>query len=213
MATFRIYWGNYKCPVPVAPTAGTHVSGTTEIQWVWQANADTIGYWWNSVNNFATAQDLGNVLTHTQTGLAEDTAYNSYLWAYNNCGVSTVTTLTATTLNTEVYLECDNKDLEIETIVRLLLIDCLDCEDKDNSLLSLIKNALVVDEEGNLYLKTNVTCGIRAGDSGLDQLGIRVWYGTEDTEYAACDQADSWESIVKRLFFIGDDGEYYMRVV
>lgn len=109
------------------------------------------------------------------------------------------------------WATCDNSSTSIEAIIKLLLIDCVECGD-DNSIMSYIKSALVTDGT-SLYLKTNVECGIRAGESGLDQLGIRVLYGDEDTEYAECDQFDSWESILKRLVTIGDDGLYYLNVI
>lgn len=108
---------------------------------------------------------------------------------------------------------CDNASIGLLAILKLLLIDCITCSNTSLGAMALIKGALVTDPEGRLYLKTNVACGLRAGPSGLSQLGIRVLYGAAGTEYAACDQADSLDSLAKRLITIGDDGLYYLNVV
>ncbi len=83
--------------IPLAPTAGTATPTKTVIVWNWNTVSGATGYKFNTVNNYSTATDnLGN-LSYTQTGLTCNTLYSLYIWAYNGCGNSSVTTLTQTT--------------------------------------------------------------------------------------------------------------------
>ncbi len=84
---------------PSAPVAGTHLPSAKQIVWNWEAVSGATSYKWNTENVYATATELGNTLTYTETDLTCSSSYTRYLWAYNNCGVSTVTTLTQTTLS------------------------------------------------------------------------------------------------------------------
>lgn len=83
--------------IPLAPTTGTATPSKTEIVWNWNTVSGAIGYKFNTINDYSTATDnLGN-LSYTQTGLTCNTIYTLYIWAYNGCGNSSVTTLTQTT--------------------------------------------------------------------------------------------------------------------
>lgn len=81
------------CTLPAAPTSGSHSSAPTQIIWNWNPVPNVTGYKWNTVNDYATAIDLGNVTTRTETGLTCNTVYYRYIWAYRTCGNSTVLTL------------------------------------------------------------------------------------------------------------------------
>jgi hypothetical protein len=83
---------------PSAPAAGTHVASYTQIIWNWNTVADAIGYKWNTANDYATATDMGNVTSKTESSLTCGTGYTRYVWAYNGCGQSTSVTLTKSTL-------------------------------------------------------------------------------------------------------------------
>ncbi len=83
-----------------APTAGTHTSSATQIIWNWNSVSGATGYKWSATNDYTSATDLGNVLTKTETGLVCNTAYTRYIWAYNSCGYSSVTTLFQSTSST-----------------------------------------------------------------------------------------------------------------
>lgn len=83
--------------IPVAPTTGTHTASQTQIIWNWNTVAGATGYKYNTVNNYSTATDNIGSLIYTQTGLTCNTAYTLYVWAYNSCGNSSVTTLSQTT--------------------------------------------------------------------------------------------------------------------
>jgi len=48
------------------------------------------------VDNYATADDLGNTTLKQEPGLGEGQPCTCYVWAYNSCGVSAPTQLTAT---------------------------------------------------------------------------------------------------------------------
>ncbi|MEI7981441.1 MAG: DUF1566 domain-containing protein, partial [Bacteroidota bacterium] len=85
-----------------APTSGTHVAGQTQIVWNWNAVSGATGYKWSATNNYATATDLENNLTTTETGLICNTPYTRYVWSYNACGNSTATNLTQSTISSSV---------------------------------------------------------------------------------------------------------------
>jgi uncharacterized protein (TIGR02145 family) len=82
---------------PPVPVSGTHTSTRTTITWNWGPSTGATGYKWNTVNNPATATDIGNVFTLTETGLGCDSAYTRYLWAYGVCGTSAACVLTKAT--------------------------------------------------------------------------------------------------------------------
>jgi uncharacterized protein (TIGR02145 family) len=79
---------------PVAPTVGNHVALQTQIVWDWEPVPGVMGYRWNTVNNFATASDIGLNTSKTDTGLLCSTLYTRYVWAYKACGYSPVCVLT-----------------------------------------------------------------------------------------------------------------------
>jgi len=79
--------------VPDTPVADIHVSTLTQIVWNWNPSTGATGYKWNSVNEYNTATNLGNVTSITETGLNCGTTYTRYLWAYNACGGTVSPTL------------------------------------------------------------------------------------------------------------------------
>lgn len=79
------------------PVAGTHIPSYDLITWKWNAVTEAVGYRWNTTNNYATATNLGNLLTYTETGLICNTAYTRYIWAFNTCGVSLFAILSQST--------------------------------------------------------------------------------------------------------------------
>ncbi len=86
------------CPVPVAPLAGIQTPLQTQIIWNWNPVTGATGYKWNTTNNYATAIDMDTALIKTETGLACDSAYTRYVWAYNACGNSTTLILNQSTV-------------------------------------------------------------------------------------------------------------------
>jgi hypothetical protein len=84
---------------PVASAAGTHTATQTSVTWNWLPVAGATGYKWNIVNDFATATEMGTTTTHTETGLLCGTPYTRFVWAYNNCGFSSVTSLSKTSVD------------------------------------------------------------------------------------------------------------------
>lgn len=85
------------CLDPRPPVEGTHAATITQITWNWNAVTDAAGYRWNTTNDYATAMNLGNVLTYTETGLICNTPYTRYVWAYTICDHSSATTLSRST--------------------------------------------------------------------------------------------------------------------
>ncbi|MFH1120708.1 MAG: hypothetical protein V1775_12875 [Bacteroidota bacterium] len=91
------YLLNATCLSPSSPLSGTHVPSLTQIIWNWNAVPGATGYKWNAANDYATAADLADDTTITETGLTCNTPYTRYVWAYNACGNSTAITLTRMT--------------------------------------------------------------------------------------------------------------------
>jgi len=81
------------CANPAAPTEGVHSANKTQIIWNWNSVIDAQGYKWNSVNDYATANDLGSSTSFSQQGLTCESSFLIYIWAYNNCGQSSVASL------------------------------------------------------------------------------------------------------------------------
>ncbi len=75
--------------VPVQPIAGDHTISETQIGWNWNIVSNASGYKYNTVNNYNTATEYGTSTSYLQAGLICNTTYTLYVWAYNNCGVST----------------------------------------------------------------------------------------------------------------------------
>ncbi len=81
---------------PAAPVAGVNLPYSTQIVWNF-SSTHSEGILWNTVNDLSSAVDLGLVTSKTETGLLCGTSYLRYVWAYNACGISSVTTLSQPT--------------------------------------------------------------------------------------------------------------------
>jgi len=84
-------------PLSVGPSAGSHSSTQTSITWVWGAVNGATAYYVNTTNNFATATNVGNTFSYTQTGLSCGQNYTLYVWAQNACDTSAASTFTFST--------------------------------------------------------------------------------------------------------------------
>ncbi len=82
---------------PAQPTAVTQVPSQTQIEWNWNNVPAATGYKYNTVNDYETATDNGSSASYLQTGLTCNTAYSLFVWAYNDCGISTALELSQTT--------------------------------------------------------------------------------------------------------------------
>jgi len=81
----------------VGPAAGSHSSTPTSITWVWGAVSTATAYYVNTTNNFATATNVGNTISYTQSGLSCGQNYTLYVWAQNGCSTSAPSTFTFST--------------------------------------------------------------------------------------------------------------------
>ena len=86
-------------PFPIAPTEGNHVATASTIEWKWHPVAGAVGYKWNTTNDYSSATQMGTDTTKLETGLGCNDTLTRYVWAYDNCGVSTPKSLTMTTTN------------------------------------------------------------------------------------------------------------------
>jgi uncharacterized protein (TIGR02145 family) len=84
-------------PLSVGPAAGSHTSTQTSITWVWGAVSTATAYYVNTTNNFATATNIGNTTSYTQSGLSCGQNYTLYVWAQNACGTSAASVFTFST--------------------------------------------------------------------------------------------------------------------
>ncbi len=88
------------CTPTSAPSPGNNIPHPTWIIWNWHTVTGAVGYRWSSTNNYDSAIDVGSVTSYAQTSLLCNTAYTSYVWAYNACSIpSLVTTLNQSTLS------------------------------------------------------------------------------------------------------------------
>ena len=90
-------WRTYSPCTIGAPTTGPLYNSLTQIIWNWTTVSGATGYKWNTANNYNSAFDMGTTTTKTEAGLTCNTSYSRYVWAYNACGTSVVTTLTRST--------------------------------------------------------------------------------------------------------------------
>ncbi len=90
-------WKNFTLCSAESPTPGEEMVSPGQITWNWNPVAGAHGYKWNSLNNYSTAQDLGNLTSKTETGILCNTPYQRFVWAYNGCGVSPAAVLACTT--------------------------------------------------------------------------------------------------------------------
>ncbi|KAF0194484.1 MAG: hypothetical protein FD166_3458 [Bacteroidetes bacterium] len=102
---------------PAAPTAGVHVPISNQIVWNWNAVPGVLGYKWNTVNNYATATDMGTAITRTEASLVCNTAYTRYVWSYSSCGASPVTVLTQNTAANPVATTATTHTAAVNSIV------------------------------------------------------------------------------------------------
>jgi hypothetical protein len=82
---------------PGTPVAASHVPSGNQIVWNWNAAAGATSYKWNTTDDYATAIDISNVISRTETGLDCSTGYTRYLWAFNGCSGSASVSLSSTT--------------------------------------------------------------------------------------------------------------------
>jgi hypothetical protein len=82
---------------PPPPTPGINVPSLNMILWVWNLVPGATGYLWNTINDTATATNMYGSNTKAQNGLTCNTSYQSYVWAYSDCGISDPVTLSSTT--------------------------------------------------------------------------------------------------------------------
>ncbi|MBK7175277.1 MAG: hypothetical protein IPH84_19130 [Bacteroidales bacterium] len=89
---------NVNCLTPIHPIAGLHGVTSYQVLWVWSTVPGATGYKWNTWNNYSNATDMGTTTMKMETGLACNTAYDRYVWAYNACGQSEPVILNQTTM-------------------------------------------------------------------------------------------------------------------
>jgi len=70
---------------PGSPEVGEHVASENQISWNWINIGNSQGFKWNSTNNYATALDLGDATTFTESNLECNSHYTRFLWSYNGC--------------------------------------------------------------------------------------------------------------------------------
>jgi len=88
-------WVTFSHCITTSPVEGNHTMTQGQIIWNWFIVSGASGYKWNTISDYETATDMGTATSKTETGLVCDTIYTRYIWTYNNCGESDMTTLTA----------------------------------------------------------------------------------------------------------------------
>ncbi len=83
---------------PDAPAEASHSVGPDSIVWRWNAVSTASGYKYNTTDDYGSATDIGTDTSYLQTGLTCGTPCSLYVWAYDDCGGTSVSTeLTAVT--------------------------------------------------------------------------------------------------------------------
>ena len=87
------------CAPPAAPVEGIQEQLNGSIVWHWNATPIADGYKWNFEDNYQTAYSMGLATSKTETYLTPGVSYDAWVWAYNSCGHSAPTVLTAQALS------------------------------------------------------------------------------------------------------------------
>jgi uncharacterized protein (TIGR02145 family) len=93
-----VYLGIELSPAPASPVGGTNIPSQNQIVWNWNPVQGATGYKFNTVDEYNSAVDIGSATTSTEAGLACNTSYTRFVWAYNAC-VSLPVTLSQSTLS------------------------------------------------------------------------------------------------------------------
>jgi hypothetical protein len=86
-------WYNFYSCKSLAPVAGFNTVMQSTIIWRWHTVPGALGYKWNTSNNLNSAVDISMDTSKTEVGVLCDTAYDRYVWSYNECGHSSSTVL------------------------------------------------------------------------------------------------------------------------
>lgn len=89
-------WNNLDLCMTSSPVAGSCPANGCGITWNWHPVAGAAGYKWNAVISYDSAIDMGPDTLKNETGLAYNTTYTRYVWAYSSCGPSVPITLSKT---------------------------------------------------------------------------------------------------------------------
>jgi uncharacterized protein (TIGR02145 family) len=89
-------WLTFSPCTVASPVAGSHLMSQGQITWNWNVVPGATGYKWSTTPDYETATDMGTALSKTETGTVCNITYTRYIWAYNGCGDSGMTTLTQT---------------------------------------------------------------------------------------------------------------------
>ena len=94
------HWLNLSgnCDLPAAPAEGIHEQSNGQIIWHWNSTPIAAGYKWNFEDNYETAYSMGLATSKTETFLSTGVSYDAWVWAYNSCGHSAPTLLSAQAL-------------------------------------------------------------------------------------------------------------------
>ncbi|MEI6434406.1 MAG: hypothetical protein WCP32_06145 [Bacteroidota bacterium] len=85
------------CTSPIPPISDPSTATSTSITWNWNTVPGATGYKWNIANEYATATDMGILTTKSENGLACNSAFTRFVWAYNECGNSSTLFLNKST--------------------------------------------------------------------------------------------------------------------
>jgi hypothetical protein len=90
-------WRNLiECTSPAFPQSSENIAFASAITWKWRAVSGATGYWWGKSSDTLLI-DLGTDTIYTETDLNCLTEYSRYVWAYNNCGISSPASISSYT--------------------------------------------------------------------------------------------------------------------
>jgi hypothetical protein len=84
------------CTPPAFPQPSENNEFATAITWNWHAVPEATGYWWGKSSDTLLI-DLGPDTTYAENDLDCLTEYTRFVWAYNNCGISSPASISSST--------------------------------------------------------------------------------------------------------------------
>jgi len=187
----HLYGSWYKfctmCIGPAAPQESIHNATQTEITWKWHSVTGATGYKWNTVNDINSAIDLGADTSKIESGLACNTLYHRYAWAYSQSCNSQITQLTMTTLECTYGAPCPG-------------MPTVEYEGKTY-------NTVLIGSQ--CWLRENLDIGVKVdGNANQQNNGIiEKWcYDNEDSNCELYGGLYQWEEMMKYSTTEGSQG-------
>ena len=164
---------------PEAPITTEIIKEENSITWQWNLSANVHGYKYNFVNDYETAIDNGLNVSLMQDNLIAGTNYQLYVWAYNDCGLSSALEINAATSALPLTQDETDLILEGEAGIHMTIMNIF--EQPDSIILRTPSTNIIFGEEHiDHFVSRLQRSGIHYGGVGIaaPQVGINrriIW--------------------------------------